>query len=109
MALTRIFFTSDVHGSEVCFMKFLNAAKFYQAQILILGGDVTGKMIVPIVQQPDGTYAAEFLGNNQILKTKEEREGLEKNIRNSGLYPYLTDPAEMDKLTNDKKLQDVLF
>ena len=109
MALTRIFFTSDVHGSEVCFMKFLNAAKFYQAQILILGGDVTGKMIVPIVQQPDGTYAAEFLGNNQILKTKEEREGLEKNIRNSGFYPYLTDPAEMDKLTNDKKLQDQLF
>ena len=109
MALTRIFFTSDVHGSEVCFMKFLNAAKFYQAQILILGGDVTGKMIVPIVQQPDGTYAAEFLGNNQVLKSKEEREGLEKNIRNSGFYPYLTEPAEMDKLTNDKKLQDQLF
>jgi len=109
MALTRIFFTSDVHGSEVCFMKFLNAAKFYQAQILILGGDVTGKMIVPIVQQPDGTYSAEFLGNNQTLKTKEEREALEKNIRNSGFYPYLTDPAEMEKLTADKKEQDALF
>jgi len=109
MALTRIFFTSDVHGSEVCFMKFLNAAKFYQAQILILGGDVTGKMIVPIVQQSDGTYSAEFLGNNQTLKTKEEREALEKNIRNSGFYPYLTDPAEMEKLTADKKEQDALF
>jgi hypothetical protein len=109
MALTRIFFTSDVHGSEVCFMKFLNAAKFYQAQVLILGGDVTGKMIVPIVKQPDGTYAAEFLGNNQVLKTNEEREALEKNIRNSGFYPYLTDPAEMEKLTAEKKLQDELF
>ena len=109
MALTKIFFTSDVHGSEVCFMKFLNAAKFYQAQILILGGDVTGKMIVPIVKEPDGTYAAEFLGNNQTLKTNEEREALEKNIRNSGFYPYVTDPAEMEKLTADKKLQDELF
>jgi hypothetical protein len=90
-------------------MKFLNSAKFYQAQILILGGDVTGKMIVPIVQQPDGKYAAEFLGNNQVLETKEEREALEKNIRNSGFYPYLTDPAEMEKLTSEKKLQDELF
>lgn len=109
MALTRIFFTSDVHGSDVCFMKFINAAKVYQAQVLILGGDVTGKMIVPIVRQPDGTYFSEFLGTTQILKTKEERDGLEKNIRNSGYYPYRTNPDEVEKLSNDKKLQDELF
>jgi Icc-related predicted phosphoesterase len=109
MALTRIFFTSDVHGSDVCFMKFINAAKFYQAHVLILGGDVTGKMIVPIVRQANGTYLSEFLGTTQILKTDEEREGLEMNIRNSGYYPYMTDPDEMEKLSNDKKLQDELF
>jgi Icc-related predicted phosphoesterase len=51
MASTRVFFTSDVHGSEVCFMKFLDAAKFYKADVLILGGDITGKMIVPTVEQ----------------------------------------------------------
>jgi Icc-related predicted phosphoesterase len=56
MANTRIFFTSDVHGSDVCFLKFVNAAKFYQANILILGGDMTGKMIVPIVEQGDGSF-----------------------------------------------------
>ena len=109
MALTRIFFTSDVHGSDVCFMKFINAAKVYQAHVLILGGDVTGKMIVPIVRQPDGTYFAEFLGSTQILKTKEERDHLEKTIRNSGYYPYMTNPDEMERLSNDKKLQDELF
>jgi len=27
-----------VHGSERCFRKFLNAARFYDAQLLILGG-----------------------------------------------------------------------
>ena len=109
MALTRVFFTSDVHGSEVCFLKFLNAAKFYQAQILILGGDVTGKMIVPIVQQPDGTYLSEFLGTPHILKTKDERESLEKNIRNSGYYPYTSNPQETEILSNDKKQLDELF
>jgi Icc-related predicted phosphoesterase len=109
MALTRIFFTSDVHGSDVCFMKFLNSAKFYEADILILGGDVTGKMIIPIVQQADGTCVSEFLGNQQVLKTMGEREALEKKIRNSGYYPYLTTPSEVEKLQSDKKALDELF
>src|SRR5208337_4614214 len=109
MANTRIFFTSDVHGSDVCFLKFLNAAKFYQANILILGGDITGKMIVPLVQQPDGTYLTEFLGNSQTVKNQQEREALEKNIRNSGYYPYVTTSGEMEKLQNDKKQLDELF
>jgi len=61
MGLTKVFFTSDVHGSEICFLKFLNAAKFYEAQVLILGGDITGKVIVPIVEQEDGTCVSEFL------------------------------------------------
>lgn len=109
MPLTRIFFTSDVHGSEVCFLKFLNAGKFYQAHVLILGGDITGKMIVPVVQQANGTYTSDFLGTARTLKTKEERDDLEKNIRNSGYYPYATNPEEMKELSNDMKLRDELF
>lgn len=109
MTLTRIFFTSDVHGSEVCFLKFLNAAKFYQAQVLILGGDITGKMIVPIVQQEDGTYLSEFLGAPLVIKNNEERDDLVKKIRNSGFYPYQTAPDEMKKLSEDKTLRDELF
>ena len=51
---TQTYFVTDVHGSDRCFKKFLNAGKFYKASVLILGGDVTGKMIVPIVKQSDG-------------------------------------------------------
>ncbi len=109
MTLTKIFFTSDVHGSNACFMKFLNAAKIYDADVLILGGDITGKMIVSIVEEPDGTYVSEYLGTKHILKTKEEREGLETVIRNSGFYPYVTNYSEMEKLSKDKKLQYALF
>jgi Icc-related predicted phosphoesterase len=109
MTNTRIFFTSDVHGSEVCFMKFLNAAKFYEANVLILGGDITGKMIVPIVEEQDGCAFANFLGTQQVVKTKEERQALEKNIRNTGYYPFLTTPTEFEKLQADKKLVDELF
>jgi len=90
-------------------MKFLNAAKFYDANALVLGGDITGKMIVPIVERNDGCAIANFLGTERILKTKEERQGLEKNIRNSGYYPFLTTPIEFEKLQADKKLVDELF
>jgi Icc-related predicted phosphoesterase len=109
MAFTRIFFTSDVHGSEVCFLKFVNAAKTYRANALILGGDVTGKMIVPIVEQPDGTFAATYLGTTRTMKTKEERDALEKTIRHSGYYPYRSTPSEIEKLQADKKSLDELF
>jgi Icc-related predicted phosphoesterase len=109
MALTRIYFTSDVHGSEVCFMKFVNAAKTYRANVLILGGDITGKMIVPIVEQPDGTFAATYLGTTRIMKTSEERDALEKTIRHSGYYSYRTIPSEVEKLQGDKKSVDQLF
>ena len=109
MANTRIFFTSDVHGSEVCFLKFLNAAKFYQANILILGGDITGKMIVPIVDQGDGTSVTEFLGTREVIKADEQRKALEKSIRNSGYYPYETTLDEFEKLQADKQLVNELF
>jgi Icc-related predicted phosphoesterase len=90
-------------------VKFLNAAKFYHADVIVLGGDITGKMIVPIVEEADGTFTAEFLGNQQVMKTREEREALEKNIRSSGYYPYSTTPDELEKLQADKKLVDELF
>jgi Icc-related predicted phosphoesterase len=90
-------------------MKFLNAAKFYKADVLILGGDITGKMIVPIVEQSDGTFRAQFLGNQKVMKTRGESEDLEKKIRSSGFYPYRTVPSEIERLENQKGLRDELF
>ena len=46
----RVFFATDIHGSEICWRKFLNAAAFYKADAVILGGDVTGKVMVPITE-----------------------------------------------------------
>jgi Icc-related predicted phosphoesterase len=109
MANTRLFFTSDVHGSEVCFMKFLNAAKFYKTNVLILAGDLTGKMIVPIVERRDGSAVADFLGTQQRVKSQGERQALEKSIRDSGYYPYPTTPDEVERLRADKRLVDELF
>ncbi len=82
--LTRIFFTSDVHGSDICFMKFLNAAKSYKANVLILGGDITGKVLVPIGKNRDGTYTTHYAGRIQTLISDKELSAFEKNVRAGG-------------------------
>src|SRR3982074_477724 len=65
-AMPKIFFATDLHGSEMCWRKFLNAAKFYDADVLICGGDMTGKAIVPIVEE-NGTFAMSMAGQAQTV------------------------------------------
>jgi Icc-related predicted phosphoesterase len=98
-----------VHGSDVCFKKFINAASFYDVDVLILGGDITGKMIVPIIEQPNGSFEANFLGKQVILNNEEEIKQLEQKIRNAGFYPYRTNPQEVTKLKEDEKMLNELF
>ena len=83
--MTKIFFATDLHGSEVCWKKFLNAAKFYDAEVLICGGDMTGKAIVPIVSE-NGHYTVALGGEEQAVAADEVAE-VEANIRRKGYYP----------------------
>lgn len=105
----RIFFSTDVHGSERCFIKFINAAKFYDVDMIILGGDITGKSIVPLIENPESTFTANVLGAKRVAKTEDEVQHLEKNIRAIGSYSYRTNPEEMDELRADSKKLDELF
>jgi len=102
---------TDVHGSGRCFRKFLNAGKFYKANAVMLAGDITGKMIVivTIVKQPDGTYLSSYAGSDIRCKSEAEVQDLEKSIRDSGYYPYRTEPNEMVLLEADKSKVNELF
>ena len=96
----KIFFATDIHGSEVCWRKFLNSAAFYKADLVILGGDVTGKIMVPIVNH--GTYWQVVLsGETHQLQTEEELENVERQIRNRGYYPTRVDPDELAALNEE--------
>lgn len=66
-------------------------------------------MIVPVVEQPDGTYSFEFLGHDMKVKTREELEKFEERIRNIGFYPYLTDQEGKKKLDTNSSMRDELF
>jgi Icc-related predicted phosphoesterase len=106
---TTIFFATDIHGSERCFMKFINAAKFYQANVLILGGDITGKALVPLVRQANGSYHADFLGQNPTLEDEKAIDEFERQVRHAGAYPFRTTAEELAAMENDRKLVDQLF
>ena len=73
MIPVRIFFATDIHGSEICWRKFLNAASFYKADLVILGGDVTGKAMVPITAH-NGYWQVVFGGETRRIETREELE-----------------------------------
>lgn len=105
--MTTIFFATDIHGSDICWNKFLNAGKFYGADVLILGGDMTGKAIVPIVEQGGGVYKTTLLQQDFELRGADELADMTKRIRSRGYYPYLTNPDEIAELskTPDKVYQ----
>jgi Icc-related predicted phosphoesterase len=103
-----IFFSSDVHGSEKCWMKFVNAAAFYHAQAVVMGGDITGKAIVPIVRDAGGRYEMDFLGRRSRLRQDELAEA-EKRVRFNGFYPYVCDPEEVKRLEDDPAHLDRTF
>ena len=107
--ITRIFYTTDLHGSEKVFIKFLNAAKMYKANVVVMGGDMTGKMIVPIVKLDGNTFKSKLLGTEVIANNKEELDKLEFNIRYNGFYPYYTEPLEMEELNKEPAKVDALF
>jgi uncharacterized protein len=106
---TRLFFATDIHGSETCWRKFLNSGKHYEAKILILGGDMTGKALVPIVERGAGRWYATLLENRYDFESEDEVEEFEQSVQRRGYYPFRTAPDEMAELESDEKLRDELF
>jgi hypothetical protein len=106
---TRLFFATDIHGSETCWRKFLNSGKHYEAKVLILGGDMTGKALVPIVEQGPGRWYATLLENRHEFGSEGEVKEFEQSVQRRGYYPFRTDPDALAELESDEKLRDELF
>jgi hypothetical protein len=94
----KLFFATDIHGSEICWKKFLNAAAFYKADLVVLGGDVTGKIMVPIVAYP-GYWEVTVRGERRRLDSREELLKVEQQLRDRGSYPALVTREELAELS----------
>ncbi len=108
MGRMRIFFVTDVHGSDVCWRKFLNAGAFHKADVLIMGGDMTGKAMVPIVATPTG-WEVTLQDQRHELTTEDEVRAMERRISDRGYYPVRLSREEVDAWAADPELVDRRF
>lgn len=104
----RIFFATDIHGSEVCWRKFLNAGAFHRADVLVMGGDMTGKAMVPIVAD-NGGWRLTLQEQEHVLATEAELTAMEKRILDRGYYPVRLSRDELDAWNADPALVDARF
>jgi len=104
---TTIFFATDLHGSETCFRKFVRAASFYGADVLVLGGDITGKFVVPIVDRGDHL---EVERHGEITRIRpEDADELEAQLAREGNYPVRLSAAEHARCAASPEEVDQLF
>jgi len=105
----RLFFATDIHGSETCWRKFLNAGQHYNADVLILGGDMTGKALVPVIHDGGDRWHATLLENRAELVGEEQVVAFEDAVIRRGYYPFRTDPDELRELERDEPRWHKLF
>jgi len=102
-----LFYAADFHGADVCFKKFLNAAKHFGARTLVAGGDLTGKVMIPVIETSNG-WLMSRMGEEVVYRTEEAVGAAEKELRDRGSYPFRTDMAEIEHLRGNPEAQSVL-
>jgi Icc-related predicted phosphoesterase len=106
----KIYYATDIHGSEKCFKKFIKSGQFYDCDVVIMGGDITGKGIITFIKnETNGSYIAEVLGQKYNLITEKETSDLEQLVLDIGLYPYRTTQEEVDYIAKDATALEDLY
>jgi Icc-related predicted phosphoesterase len=106
---TRLFFATDLHGSERTYRKFINAGKFYEANVIVMGGDIQGKLLIPIIKEANGGYRATLQGRVEHMSTQEELTTLTGRLDILGFYHQVMEEDEFRTLSADPKAVDKLF
>ena len=104
----KLFYVTDIHGSEICFRKFFAAIREYKIDVALLLGDLSGKVTVPIQKRGD-TYTCNLLGSELVVRNETEIAGLQAKIANLGYYSYVASPQEVEELHEDPEKNDELF
>lgn len=106
---TRLFFATDLHASERTYRKFINAGKFYDANVLIMGGDITGKLLIPIIKEKNNCYRATLQGRVEQLTSEEELKGLMSRLDILGFYYKVMEEDEFQATSANPQAVGRLF
>jgi uncharacterized protein len=105
----RVFFATDIHGSDICWRKFLNSGQHYDADVIVLGGDMTGKALIPVVDNGNDSWYSSLLENRYDLNGEDDVREYEAAVRRRGYYPFRTSPDELRELQGDDQRTTKLF
>jgi len=105
----RLFFATDIHGSETCWRKFLNSGRHYEADVIVLGGDMTGKALVPIIHDGAERWHATLLENREELVGEDQVAAFEEAVIRRGYYPFRTTPQGVRELQENEARWHGLF
>jgi len=105
----RLFHAVDIHGSEIVWRKWLSVPRVYKANILLLSGDLTGKIIIPIIDEGSGRYRTMIYGRWVEASGVDGLRKLIDKISSIGFYAHVCSPSEYDELRGDSRRVDELF
>ena len=105
----RLFFATDIHGSETCWRKFLNSGRHYEADVIVLGGDMTGKALVPVIHDGAERWHATLLENREELVGEDKVAAFEDAVIRRGYYPFRTTPEGVRELQENEARWHGLF
>jgi Icc-related predicted phosphoesterase len=105
----KLFFATDVHGSETCWRKFLNSGPHYGVDAIILGGDMTGKALVPVIHDGGDNWHATLLENREELMGADAVSAFEEAVIRRGYYPFRTTPEGVRELQENEAHWHGLF
>ena len=105
----KLMYVADIHGSETVWRKWISAQSMYDIDVSILAGDLSGKVIVPVIREDDGTYTCRHEGRVEKASNENEREDIMNRLRARGIYPHLSSNAEIQKMKSNPDAIDKLF
>lgn len=104
-----IWFFTDIHGSNTCFKKILKQVENKnRPNTIIIGADITGKQIIPLIESDNDTFIIPLSGN-EVKKREEERESIKKELGAVGYYPYECTEHEYKQLISSDLKQEEIF
>lgn len=97
----RLFFATDLHASEACFRKFLAAARVYEVDLLVLGGDVMGKALVPLIDEGPAAVRGGLGRDAPLLEGEGEVATFARRVADEGNYAVRVSRARAEQLRED--------
>lgn len=106
-----LYYAADLHGSDLCFKKWLSAGRFYGADVVVIGGDLTGKVLVPIIPISNGgtRWSASWDGRPVQLESRSGVEAFMQTVRERGAYGFETTVDEVEEIRSSVDRERAIF